>query len=369
MVPDRCLLGWRRTEVSVGNRPRIKDVAQRAGVSQKTVSNVINDHPNISPRTRAAVEEAIAALGYRVNLAGRHLRRGESGVIALIVPELDLGYFAELSDLIIREAERHSRTVLVHQTEARREREMAALDGFGTDFVDGVLFNPLAMDDDDLDAHRTRLPVVLLGETPQAGRHHHVTIDNVRAAREATDHLLDAGRTRIAVIGGRPPAPTGTAELRAQGYREALEARGLEYDPALVRPARHFHWQDGADLAAELVNGPRPPDALLCLNDPLALGAIRALYDAGVRVPGDVAVVGFDDIALGRYSVPSLTTVSPDKPGLARAAVELLIAEIEARRSAQGATEEAAAEPQAPVVKEIVIGHTLLVRESSGPKG
>ncbi|RKS08115.1 LacI family transcriptional regulator [Nocardiopsis sp. Huas11] len=352
----------------MGNRPRIKDVAQRAGVSQKTVSNVINDHPNVTPKTRAAVEEAIAALGYRVNLAGRHLRRGESGVIALIVPELDLGYFAELSDLIIREAGRHGRTVLVHQTEARRDREMAALDGFGTDFVDGVLFNPLAMDDDDLDAHRSRLPVVLLGETPQAGRHHHVTIDNVRAAREATEHLLDAGRTRIAVIGGRPPAASGTAELRAQGYREALESRGLEYDPALVRPARHFHWPDGADLAAELMDTPRPPDALLCLNDPLALGAIRALYDAGLRVPEDVAVVGFDDIAPGRCSVPSLTTVSPDKPALARAAVELLMAEIEARRTAPGPGPEPASAPSGPTVKEVVIGHALLVRESSGPK-
>ena len=133
----------------MGNRPRIKDVARRAGVSEKTVSNVINDHPNVSARTRSAVEEAIAELGYRVNLAGRHLRRGESGVIALIVPELDLGYFAELSDLVIREAGLHSRTVLVHQTGALREREMAALDGFGTDFVDGVLFSPLAMGDDD----------------------------------------------------------------------------------------------------------------------------------------------------------------------------------------------------------------------------
>jgi LacI family repressor for deo operon, udp, cdd, tsx, nupC, and nupG len=353
----------------VGNRPRIKDVARRAGVSQKTVSNVVNDHPNVSPRTRAAVEEAIAALGYRVNLAGRHLRRGESGVIALIVPELDLGYFAELSDLIIREAEHHSRTVLVHQTGARRGRETAALDGFGTDFVDGVLFNPLAMDDADLAAHRSRLPVVLLGETPRAGRHHHVTIDNVAAAREATNHLLDAGRTRIAVIGGRPPGPSGTAELRVRGYREVLEARGMGYDPALVRSAGHFHSQDGADLAAELVSAPRPPDALLCLNDPLALGAIRALYDAGVRVPGDVAVAGFDDIALGRYSVPSLTTVSPDKPELARAAVGLLMDEIEARRSASGPVAGAVSVSREFSAKEIVIGHTLLVRESSGPKG
>lgn len=342
----------------MGTRPRIKDVARRAGVSEKTVSNVINDHPHVRPTTRAAVEEAIEELGYRINLAGRHLRRGETGMIALVVPELDLGYFAELADLIIREAERRSRTVLVHQSEARREREESALDGFGTDFVDGVILSPLAMDDAALRAYGSRLPVVLLGEVPRAVRHDHVAIDNVAAAREATEHLLDGGRTRIAVVGGRPPGPSGTAELRTRGHHEALEARGMVPDPSLVRPAEAFHWSDGAELVAELVTGPRPPDALLCMNDLIALGAMRALHDAGVRVPEDVAVVGFDDIAPGRYSVPSLTTVGPDKPRLAREAVRLLSAAVAARRGAPDT--EDVRQPE-----KVVVDHTLLIRESS----
>ncbi|WP_307851307.1 LacI family DNA-binding transcriptional regulator [Nocardiopsis sp. MG754419] len=337
-------------------------MARRAGVSEKTVSNVINDHPHVRARTRAAVEEAIAALGYRVNLAGRHLRRGESGVIALVVPELDLGYFAELADLVIREAERRSRTVLVHQSEARRTREESALDGFGTDFVDGVILSPLAMDDDALQAYRSRLPVVLLGEVPRAVRHAHVAIDNVAAAREATEHLLDGGRTRIAVVGGRPPRPSGTAELRTRGHVEALRARGMAADPTLVRPAREFHWRDGAALTAALLAEARPPDALLCLNDLLALGAMRALHDAGVRVPEDVAVVGFDDIAPGRYSVPALTTVAPDKPRLAREAVRLLAEAVEGRRDTTGA---ASGREFGPSASKVVVGHTLLIRESS----
>lgn len=348
----------------MGTRPRIKDVARRAGVSEKTVSNVINDHPHVRPATRAAVEAAIEELGYRVNLAGRHLRRGETGVIALAVPELDLGYFAELADLVIREAERRSRTVLVHQSEARREREESALDGFGADFVDGVILSPLAMDDAALQAHGSRLPVVLLGEVPHAVRHDHVAIDNVAAAREATEHLLDGGRTRIAVVGGRPPGPAGTAELRTRGHREALEARGMSLDPALVRPAEAFHWSDGAELAAELIAGPRPPDALLCMNDLLALGAMRALHDAGVRVPEDVAVVGFDDIAPGRYAVPSLTTIAPDKSTLAGEAVRLLVAAVMARR---GASTDDPGEPRRP--ERVVVEHTLLIRESSSAAG
>ncbi|GAB3451600.1 LacI family DNA-binding transcriptional regulator [Streptomonospora sediminis] len=357
----------------MGTRPRIKDVARHAGVSEKTVSNVINRHPHVRPAKRAAVEAAIAALDYRVNLAGRHLRRGQTGVIALVVPELDLGYFAELADLVIREAERRSHTVLVHQSEARREREESALDGFGTDFVDGVILSPLAMDDSDLHAYPSRLPVVLLGEIPRTVPRSHVAIDNVAAAREATGHLLDAGRTRIAVVGGRPPGPSGTAELRTRGHRAALEARGVAYDPALVRPAGHFHWRDGAQLAAELIAGPGPrPDALLCMNDLLALGAMRALHDAGVRVPEDVAVVGFDDIAPGRYSVPSLTTVAPDKPCLAGEAVQLLLQAVGARPGAAVADADAdtvlarEAGPADPQAAKVVVGHTLVVRESSG---
>lgn len=247
----------------MATRPRIKDVARRAGVSEKTVSNVINDYPHVTEKTRGAVREAIAELGYRVNLTGRHLRRGRTGIIALVLPELDQDYFAEIAKHIIKEAESRSTTVLVHQTEGRRDRELAALDGFDADFADGLIFSPLTMAHDDLRRHRARLPVVLLGERTAPGLHDHVAIDNVAAAREATEHLLGLGRRRIAVLGGRLGPDLGTAELRTQGHREAIEAAGLEFDPALVRPAGAFLWQDGAELTEELLSR-RPPDPTRC---------------------------------------------------------------------------------------------------------
>ncbi|GAA3720961.1 DNA-binding LacI/PurR family transcriptional regulator [Spinactinospora alkalitolerans] len=337
--------------MSVATRPRIKDVARRAGVSEKTVSNVINDYPHVTEKTRGAVREAIAELGYRVNLTGRHLRRGRTGIIALVLPELDQDYFAEIAKHIIKEAESRSTTVLVHQTEGRRDRELAALDGFDADFADGLIFSPLTMAHDDLRRHRARLPVVLLGERTAPGLHDHVAIDNVAAAREATEHLLGLGRRRIAVLGGRLGPDLGTAELRTQGHREAIEAAGLEFDPALVRPAGAFLWQDGAELTEELLSSAAPrPDALLCLNDHLALGAVRTLHEAGVAVPDEIAVVGFDGIAAGRYSLPSLTTVAPDKPFLARGALDLLLSRLEGAERPPG---------------EIVVPHTLVVRESS----
>ncbi|MEV7368777.1 LacI family DNA-binding transcriptional regulator [Streptomyces sp. NPDC003328] len=337
---------------SVAARPRIKDVAEYAGVSPKTVSNVINNFEHVSERTRAAVQEAIDALGYRVNIAGRQLRQGRTGMITLAVPELDVAYFAELAKHVMDEAAARGRTVLLHSTEAVRERELAALQGFDAQFSDGVILSPLALNPRDLATRDRRLPVVLLGERPAGGSTDHVGIDNVRAAREATEHLLSRGRRRIAVVGGAVRGRQGTDRLRTDGYREALGAAGVPFDADLVIPVGAYHWRDGARAAASLVERGLGPDALLCLNDHLALGALRALHEHGRSVPGDLDVVGFDDIEASRFSVPSLTTVAPDKREIARAAVSLLLERIDA--------------PDGTALRDHVAGHRIIVRESTG---
>ncbi|MDT0442237.1 LacI family DNA-binding transcriptional regulator [Streptomyces johnsoniae] len=343
-------------------RPRIKDVAQRAGVSEKTVSNVINDYEHVSERTRIAVRKAIEELGYRVNLAGRHLRRGRTGIIALVLPELDFPYFADLANGIISEAERNGLTVLLHQTRADRQHELSALRGFDSDFADGVILSPLALTTDDLRGRGRTLPAVLLGEAIEPGCADHVAIDNVRAAQEATEHLIALGRRRIVVIGGRDRPPPGTAEARTLGYRRALHAAGLPYDPTAVMPVRQFRIPHGAAAVVRALDtGPRP-DALLCLNDQMALGAIRALHERGLRVPEDIAVVGFDDVEGGRFSVPTLTTVAPDKKAVARVAVELLLLRI---AEAADRTRDAPGPPP----EERVVPYTLAVRESTAGRG
>ncbi|MEV5612734.1 LacI family DNA-binding transcriptional regulator [Streptomyces sp. NPDC052225] len=337
---------------SVAARPRIKDVAEYAGVSPKTVSNVINNFEHVSDRTREAVQEAIDALGYRVNMAGRQLRQGRTGMITLAVPELDVAYFSELAKHVMTEADRRGQTVLLHQTGGVRERELAALHGFDAQFTDGVILSPLALHPRDLATRDRRLPVVLLGERPAEGSTDHVAIDNVAAAREATRHLLARGRRRIAVVGGSVRGRQGTDRLRTEGYREALKEAGVPFDADLVVPVDAYHWRDGARAAGALLDeGPRP-DALLCLNDHLALGALRSLHERELHVPGDLDVVGFDDIEASRFSVPSLTTIAPDKTEIARAAVALLLDRID--ESAHGP------------LQDHVVGHELIVRESTG---
>ncbi|MGW3355421.1 LacI family DNA-binding transcriptional regulator [Streptomyces bungoensis] len=336
-------------------RPRIKDVAEYAGVSPKTVSNVINNFEHVSDRTRTAVQEAIDALGYRVNLAGRQLRRGRTGMITLAVPELDVAYFSELAKHVMSAADRRGITVLLHHTGGVRERELSALHGFDAQFTDGVILSPLSLTPRDLATRDTRLPVVLLGERQAPGAVDHVGIDNVAAAREATEHLLARGRRTIAVVGGAVRGRQGTDRLRTMGYQAALRAAHVPFAPDLVLPVEHYHWRDGARAAAAALDRHPRPDALLCLNDHLALGALRALHEAGLRAPDDMDVVGFDDIEAARFSVPSLTTVAPDKEAIADDAVSLLVARIEQvdRPGADDATDR-------------IVGHRLAVRESTG---
>lgn len=347
-------------------RPRIKDVARHAGVSEKTVSNVINDYAHVSDRTRRVVRDSIEQLGYRVNLAGRHLRKGRTGIIALVVPELDIPYFAELARHVIREAEERSLTVLIHQSGADRAHELAALAGFGSTFVDGIILSPLALTADDLRDRSGFPPTVLLGELLEEGADH-VAIDNEGAAREATRHLIGLGRRTILAVGGVDATGLGTAEARTRGYRAALEEADLPYDPSLVVPVDSFRMPAGARAVARLLREGARPDALLCLNDQLALGALRALHEHGAEVPGDVAVIGFDDVEGGRFSVPTLSTVAPDKAAVAKVAVELLQRRIEDATGPDDAG--AGGGPGAQSPQDRIVAHRLVLRESTEGHG
>ena len=340
---------------SVQRPARLKDVAVLAGVSVKTVSNVVNDYPFVRPATRAGVQAAIIELGYVPNITARNLRSGRTGVIALAVPELTAPYFAELAHHIVSAALERGWTVLVDETgqiddTGLHERERTAVAGIRRHMIDGVILSPLALSEADL-APYAAVPLVLLGERLGPHLADHVAIDNRAAAREMTTHLLDEGCRRIAVIGAQPPPYGHTARQRLDGYRSALDAASVAYDPDLVLEVREWGREAGREATTAMMSRPEPPDALFCLNDLLALGAIRALTDLGVRVPEDVAVVGFDDVEEARFSVPSLTTISPDKAAIAREAVAHLARRLDAT--------------QAWVPQEVTVGYRLVVRESS----
>jgi DNA-binding LacI/PurR family transcriptional regulator len=307
-----------------GARASLKDVARLAGVSPKTVSNVVHGYAHVTDETRGRVQRALDELNYRPNLSARHLRAGRSGVIALALPELGIPYFAELARCVIKAAEEHGWTVLIDQTDGLAERERLVTAGIRDHLIDGLVFSPLAMGPEDLRRRIDDTPLVLLGERIQDGPADHVAIDNVAAARAATAHLIKLGRRRIAAIGDQRDVGPGTARLRLTGFARALRDAGLAVDRRLVMPAPSYHRQDGAEAMTRLLQLDEPPDAVFCFNDLLAFGAIRTILSRGLRIPGDIAVVGFDDIEEGRFSTPTLTTIRPDKEQIARLAVSLL---------------------------------------------
>lgn len=337
-------------------RVRLQDVAERAGVSIKTVSNVVNGKGTITQATRERVQQVLAELDYRPNVAARHLRRGRSGIVAVALPEVTQPYFAEIASELIRAAKTRDLTVLLNQTDGQADAEAAIADGIGMPLMDGLIMSPLVVTADDLRHRRDSTPLVLLGEhIGDESPFPHVAIDNRAAARAATEHLVRIGRRRIAAIGtkdlGLNATPAETAELRLEGYLAALADAGLPAPAERIGAVADFHRADGARAMHRLLDLPEPPDAVFCFNDLLALGALRALRDRGLSAPEDVAVIGIDDIEEGRFATPSLSTVAPDKRGLAETAIDLLL----------GMRDD-------PTPRTAVAAHRLVARETTtGP--
>ena len=331
----------------------LRDVAERARVSVRTVSNVVSGYEHVSEKMRARVQQAIEELEYRPNPVARTLRTGRTGLLALVVPEIDVPYFSELARDVITAAAEVGYQVMIDQTGHDHDREQDLLRGTDRNMLfDGMLFAPLATEAELSDVNASQsMPLVLLGEHTFDGRFDHVAIDNVQAAVDATTHLIDIGRTRIAAIGAQPKEHYTTPMQRTEGYARALENNGLALDPSLVRSADHYSRADGYAAASSLLTESPRPDAIFCYSDLLAMGAARAVFDAGLRVPEDVAIIGIDDIEEGRYARPSLSTVSLDTPFIAAQAIARIAARID--------------DPGLPA-QEIVAPHQLLPRESTG---
>lgn len=328
----------------------LKDVAQHAGVSVKTVSNVVNDHPNISPKMRSRVQESLDALGYRPNLAARQLKHGRGGFIALAVPQLDSPYFSELASQLFLEATRRGYILLMDITGADKDLERLAMSGMSGQMVDGVILSPLGLTAAEIESRNDTVPLVLLGERAVPLGVDHVSVDSVAASHAVGEYLVGLGRHRLAAIGRE--SVEGTSSLRLRGFRSAVEEAGLELPSKRVVRVSQFDREDGYAAMQRLLDLPEAerPDAVFAFNDLLAIGAMRACLERGVRIPEDIAIVGFDDVPEGRFHTPSLTTVAPDLQALASSALDRLI------RTVEGHSEGP---------ERIFIPWTLRIREST----
>ncbi|WP_329001102.1 LacI family transcriptional regulator [Kribbella sp. NBC_00709] len=296
----------------------MSDVARHAGVSQRTVSNVVNNYVHVSPATRARVQASLDALGYRPNTAARRLRTGRTGTVTLAVPTFRERYFADLAEAVIAAARERSTTVLVETTGGRHDIEVELLRGGGDILTDGVIMSAVALSRTD---RRSTHPVVLVGDREPGSAIDHVGIKNREAAQAAVTHLLDTGRRRILLLGANN-GPRRSYQLRRQGYQAALKKHGIDVDPALIVESG---WT--AAEAADAINRTFEqlrPDGIFAMNDSAALGALRALQRNKIDVPGEVSVIGFDDIIESSLSTPTLSTIAPLLDDIASTALDLL---------------------------------------------
>ncbi|MGP8205741.1 MAG: LacI family DNA-binding transcriptional regulator [Acidimicrobiales bacterium] len=328
------------------------DVARAAGVSPMTVSHVVNDHPHVKESTRAKVLEVMDRLDYRVNVAARNLRTGRTGTIGLAVPEVDRPYFGQLAARIITAAAKYNLRVAIEQTGRSRENELDALSLSRNRLYDGLILSTVGLGPADADLLKVDYPVVILGERIFEGPVDHVAMPNVEGACAATTHLIGRGCRRVVMVDGQVGEEVDVSRLRLTGYRQALERSGIVFDPSLVVSIEKLTMQSGAEVARALVASRNRFDGVFCVTDTVAIGVLRGLADAGVRVPSRVKVIGFDNVEEGAFTVPSLSSIDPDHETMARTAVSLLV-----RRIKGGA----AGKPR----REFVSKFSLVEREST----
>jgi LacI family transcriptional regulator len=306
----------------------MRDVAREAGVSLKTVSRVVNGEATVSAANAARVNEAIAQLGFRRNDLARNLRRGRStAAIGLVIEDLANPFYSALAGAVEKVARRHGCMVVIASSDEDPEREREHVEELCARRVDGLVIVPAATD------HRYLRPELGAGiqavfvDRP-AGRIEAdaVLLDDAGGARQGVEHLLAGGHRRIGFVGD--PTSILTAAERLRGYREALEAHGLEVDPRLIRLGSHdAEHAEGA--AGELLALQDPPTAFFTTNNRNTFGVLWALRRRGLRR----ALVGFDDFELAGLLDPAVTVVAYDTAELGRRAADLLFARLDGDRS------------------------------------
>ncbi|SEI16904.1 LacI family DNA-binding transcriptional regulator [Pseudomonas asplenii] len=327
----------------------IKDVAALAGISYTTVSHVVNKTRPVSERVRLKVEAAIAELDYVPSAVARSLKAKTTATIGLLVPNSLNPYFAELARGIEDYCERNNYCVILCNSDDDPDKQRNYLRVLLEKRVDGLIVASTGGDDSlasGLLAVRT--PMVIVDREIAGVETDRVRIDHEEGAYLATRHLLELGHRAIAFIGG--PLDNSVAQLRLAGYRRALRQAKVKVSASSVL-ASDFTSTGGYRAAAQLLEGERPT-AIFASNDLLGIGALRAAAERDIRIPGELSVIGFDDIQMSRYVYPALTTVGQSILQLGETAAELLLRRL--------------ATPELALDQRIVIP-CIVLRESTAP--
>jgi len=307
-------------------RPTQADVAERANVSQAMVSYVINDNPSISipDETRQRIRDAMAELSYVPNITARRLRSSKTYTIAGVIPDITNPFYPAFERGIQDTVNRYGYDLVMYNTDGKVEQERKCLDSLLQGRVDGVVGVFFHMRTNDLTALiEQQIQVVRLEAMPKRPGElpiDNIYVDNAAAAKTAVELLIHQGHSRIAML----TSQEGPARFREMGYQEALTAHGIESTNAMMSSGAYS--EDGGYTAMQnlLQRGDRP-SAVFAANDLMAMGAMIAIREAGLSIPRDIAIVGFDDIPAAKLVFPALTTVAQFQHALGQRAAEMLM--------------------------------------------
>lgn len=308
----------------------IKDIARQLDISPSTVSRALKDHPDISRKTKDAVLELASRLDYHPNSIALSLRKSQTNTIGVIIPEIVHFFFSTVISGIEDIAYNAGYNIILCQSSESYEKEVTDTKALLNSRVDGLLvsysrettnFNHF------VDLHNRGVPIVFFDRSYKGIDVNSVTVDDFEGSKSAVNHLIDIGCRRIAHLSGPEMLPI--SQNRFQGYKEALSKAGIPYNPDLViKNVSGIDFEEGYTFANQLLALPERPDAIFANHDLSAIGAMKAIKEHGLRIPEDVAVVGFSDWLMASYTDPSLTTVAQPGFEMGQEAAKLFIQQV-----------------------------------------
>jgi len=315
-----------------------------------TVSRVVNNNPNVKPATRKKVFEAIERLGYRPNAVARGLASKKTTTVGVVIPDISNAIFAEVARGIEDIANMYHYNIILCNADKKKEKEIRVINTLLEKQVDGLLFMGGAVTEDHQQAFRTaNVPIVLCATSEESGNLASVDIDHEGAAYDAVQALIKEGHTSIAMISGTLEDPSN-GFARFSGYKKALAEAGITYDESLVRIG-NYRYESGADAMRYFLDLEKRPTAVFSATDEMAIGAIHAIQDRGLQVPGDISVISVDNSRMASMVRPQLTTVAQPMYDIGAVSMRLLTKLMKKENVEQA---------------QVVLPHELVVRQSVG---
>jgi len=325
----------------------IYDIAKAVGVTQTTVANALAGRGNVSEATRKRILQCAQDMGYRPNVLARGLAKGKTSTLGFLLPTIANPFYAEIAEEIERIAHAHDYQLLLCNTHHDYALGRQNLERLVSRWVDGIIVMGSSMDLADLDRQfQDGLPIVLCNwqENEPSPGIPQVKVDFYLAGELAAHHLLSLGHRQIAIIVDEPQQTT-----RCEGFRSALLSAGITLQDEMIQPG-HSTIESGHAAARKLLTSPHRPTAIFATNDWMAIGALEAAREEGLRVPEDLSIIGLDNVIVGAHISPPLTTIAIPKHQLAKEATELLMRQIDGKRDE---------------IQSILIPPALLVRRST----